>query len=148
MGEAHDPPPLPERLRQRLAEGDPHVLDRVMEVDVRIPLDGEVDPQPGVGGEGGQHVGEEAVGDLDAARAAVEREGEADAGLAGGALDAGGPRRMGRPRPGGTSPAPTFRFGGRGARGLTRSIPPRAARIARSAAPVPTDTRRQPASPG
>ena len=141
VGEADDPPPVPQRRGQRFAEGDPHVLDRMVEVDVGVPLGREVDPEAGVGGESRQHVAEETVGDLDAPRAAVEMEGEADAGLAGGPLDS--PLLLSflfSPSPG--------EGGGRGRERGPEGEGPSAARTARSEAPVPTDTRKHPASPG
>src|SRR4029077_8145299 len=62
-----------------------------------VPRGLQVDPEAGVGGERRQHVAEEAVGDLDAARPAVEAEREPDARLARGAFDASDPHRCRRP---------------------------------------------------
>ena len=87
MSEADDPAPVPQRRGQGFAQGDPDVLDRVMEIDVGVAARPQIEPEAGMGGEGLQHVGEEAVGDFDIARAAVQVEGKMDLRLFRGALD-------------------------------------------------------------
>src|SRR6185369_15585711 len=72
-----------QRRSQRFTQSDPHVLDRMVEIDVGVPRGLQVDPEAGVGGERRQPVAEEAVGDLDAPPPAVEAEREPDARLAG-----------------------------------------------------------------
>ena len=72
---ADDPRPVAERLRQRLAEHQAGVLDRVVRAGLQVAADVDVEVQPAVAREQVEHVVEEA--DARAARAqagAVERE--------------------------------------------------------------------------
>ena len=46
MGEAHDPPPLAQRRGQSLAESNPHVLDRMVEIHMGVAVGLEIDPDP------------------------------------------------------------------------------------------------------
>jgi hypothetical protein len=89
-GVAADAAALAQRLPDRLAEGDADILDRVVEIDMRVPgrAHGHVDQR--MAGELLQHMIEEADagGDLVPARA-VELDGDGDLGFAGVALDFG-----------------------------------------------------------
>ena len=90
VAEADDALLVAERLLQGLAEGDPDVLDRVVGVHVQVALAADVEVEAGVGGEGGEHVVEEADAGADPRPAlAVEVQDEGDVGLARLALDAG-----------------------------------------------------------
>ena len=74
MGEAHDPPPLAQSRGQGLAERNPHVLDRMVEINVSIPVSLEIDSHPGMRGEYRQHVAKEPVWDLDSPLAAIKAQ--------------------------------------------------------------------------
>ena len=65
MAEAHDALLVAEGLLQRLAEGDAHVFHRVVGVHVQVALAPHVEVEAAVGGEGSEHVVEEADSGLD-----------------------------------------------------------------------------------
>src|SRR6185436_12686408 len=88
VAEAHEPLLVAGRLPQRLAEGDPDVLDRVVRVHLQVAIAADVDVDPRVGRERRQHMVEEADARPDprAARA-VEVQAEGDLRLPRLALD-------------------------------------------------------------
>ena len=103
------------------------------------PVASRLDPEAAVRGQRLEHVAEEAVRHRDAPLAAFERERQPHRGLARGALDAAAPLAHGAS----SAPLPVIS----GVSGVS-AISASARRVARRAAPLPTDTRRQPARPG
>jgi hypothetical protein len=89
VAEAGDALLVAERLAERVAEDDAHVLHRVMGVDLQVAGGGHLEVEAGVGAERVQHVVEEPEAGRDlAAAAALEHERERDLRLAGPALHA------------------------------------------------------------
>jgi hypothetical protein len=88
VAEPDDPLLFAERLLEGLAEGDPDVLDGVVGIHVQVALAPDVEVEAGVGGEGGQHVVEEADAGADPRAAlTVEVQAQCDVRLAGLPLD-------------------------------------------------------------
>ena len=98
---ARDTALVAERLRERLAEGDGHVLDGVVVVDLQVAVTAHREVEQPVFGERLEHVVEEADAGVDGGVAlAVDAEGHLDLRL----------RRL--PRDGGSSVAHTCSYGG------------------------------------
>src|SRR4029453_3535823 len=120
--EAAHPGLVPQRLLQRLAQGEADVLDRVVGIDLEVALGRNGEVEPAVAPELGQHVGEERQPGVRRHRAGpVEVELEVDGGLAGVPVDRGG---------------------------AVHRISSRASRNRSISAAVPTVTRRQPSNRG
>src|SRR4051794_17857141 len=88
VAETADAATVAERSVERLAERQRAVLGGVVVVDLEVALAGQLEVEPGVLGQAGQHVVEEAEPGLDLRPAvAVEGEADADRGLVGAPLD-------------------------------------------------------------
>src|SRR5689334_1867022 len=88
VAEAADAAPVAERLVERLAERQGAVLGGVVVVHFEVALAGQLEVEPGVLRQAGQHVVEEAEAGLDLRPAvAVEGKAQPDRGLVGAPLD-------------------------------------------------------------
>ena len=78
VSEARDARLVAQRLQERLADHDADVLDGVVGIHVQVALRAHVEVEAAVGGEGGEHVVQEADAGLDRAAAlSVEVESHA-----------------------------------------------------------------------